>query len=89
MSFIDDIVLKWHWRNKENSTDKAFVTFAEQQLESFLYPKIFPLFSSNYEKEEYLHYRIIPEIVVNEMKHNPNERWSIPKVLKVFNGSID
>ena len=23
------------------------------------------------------------------MKHNPNERWSIQKILKVFNKSID
>ena len=59
--------------SRKNSTDKVFVTSAEQQLKLKL----------NF------HYQIIWEIVVNGMKHNPNERWSIQKILKVFNESID
>ena len=51
----------------------AFVTSAEQQFEGFLSRKEFPLFSPSYEKKQCLHYKIIREIVVNEMTHNPNE----------------
>ena len=75
--------------SKKNSTVKVFVTSAEQQLKGFLSRKKFPLFSPSYEKEQCFHYQIIQEIVVNGMKHNPNERWSIQKILKVFNESID
>ena len=63
--------------SKKNSTGKMFVTSAEQQLKGFLSRKEFPLFSPSYEKEQCFHYQIIGEIVVNGMKHNPNERWSI------------
>ena len=66
-----------------------FVASAEQQLEGFLSRKEFPLFSPSYEKEQCFNYQIIREIVVNGMKHNPNERWSIQKMLKVFKESID
>ena len=59
--------------NKKNSTGRAFVTSAEQQLEGFLSCKEIPLFSPNYEKERCLHYQIIQEIVENELKHNPNK----------------
>ena len=65
--------------SRKNSTDKVFVTSAEQQLKGFLSRKEFPLFSPSYEKEQCFHYQIIREIVVNGMKHNPNERWSIQK----------
>ena len=75
--------------SKKNSTGKVFVTSAEQQLKGFLSRKEFPLFSTSYEKEQCFHYQIIREIVVNGMKHNPNERWSFQKILKVFNESID
>ena len=75
--------------SKKNSTGKVFVTSAEQQLKGFLSRKAFPMFSPSYEKEQCFHYQIIREIVVNGMKRNPNERWSIQKILKVFNGSID
>ena len=63
----------------KNSTGRTFITSGEQQLEGFLYCKEFPLFSWNYEKEQCLHYQIDSEIVGNEMKHNPNKRWSIQK----------
>ena len=59
--------------SRKNSTDKVFVNSAEQQLKLKL----------NF------HYQIIREIVVNGMKHNPNERWSIGKILKAFNESSD
>ena len=36
-----------------------------------------------------MNYQIIWEIVVNVMKHNPNEWWSLQKILKVFIESID
>ena len=36
--------------SKKSSTDKAFVTFAEQQLKGFLFRKEFLLFLPNYEK---------------------------------------
>ena len=75
--------------SRKNSTDKVFVTSAEQQLKGFLSRKEFPLFSPSYEKEQCFHYQIIREIVVNGMKHNPNERWSIQKLLNFFNESID
>ena len=81
--------------SKKNSTGKVFVTSAEQQLKGFLSRKEFPLFSPSYEKvfffslKQCFLYQIILEIVVNGMKHNPNERWSIQKILKVFNESID
>ena len=75
--------------SRKNSTDKVFVTSAEQQLKGFLSRKEFPLFSPSYEKEQCFHYQIIREIVVNGIKHNPNERWSIQKILMVFNESID
>ena len=51
--------------------------------------KEFPLFSPSYEKEQCFHNQIIQEIVVNGMKDNLNECWTIQKILKVFNGSID
>ena len=35
------------------------------------------------------YYKLIREIVVKGMKYNPNERWSIQKILKVFKESID
>ena len=69
---------------KKNITGKVFVTSAEQQLKGFLLRKEFPLFSPSYEKEQCFHHQIIREIVVIGMKHNPNERWSIQKILKVF-----
>ena len=75
--------------NRKNNTDKVFVTSAEQQLKGFFSRKEFPLLSPSHEKEQCSHYQIIWEIVVNGMKHNPNERWSIQKILKVFNESID
>ena len=59
--------------NKKNNTGRVFVTSAEQQLEGFFSCKECPLFSPNYEKERYLHYEIIQEIVGNEMKHNRNK----------------
>ena len=59
--------------SRKSETDKVFVTSAEQQLKLKL----------NF------HYQIIWEIVVNGMKHNPNERWSIQKLLNFFNESID
>ena len=75
--------------SRKSSADKVSATSAEQQLKGFLSRKEFPLFSPSYEKEQCFHYQIIREIVVNGMKHNPNERWSIQKILKVFNESID
>ena len=73
----------------KNITGKVFVTSAEQQLKGFLSRKEFPLFSPSYEKEQCFYYQVIRKIVVNGMKHNPNERWSIRQILKVFNESID
>ena len=75
--------------SRKNSTDKVSVTSAEQKLKGFLSRKEFPLFSPSHEKEQCFHYQIIREIVVNGMKHNPNERWSIQKLLKFFYESID
>ena len=100
MSFIDDIFLvinpdQTHPfelninESRKNSTDKVSVTSAELKLKGFLSGKEFPLFSPSYEKEQCFHYQIIREIVVNGMKHNPNERWSIQKLLKVFYESND
>ena len=77
-------------KSKKNITGKVvFVTSAEQQLKGLLSRKEYPLFSPSYEKEQCFHYQIIREIVVIGMKHNPNERWSIQKILKVFNEGID
>ena len=59
-------------KNKKNSTGKAFATSAEQQLKGFLF--LCPFFSTSYESEQCLHYQIIREIVVNEIRYNPNER---------------
>ena len=74
---------------KVRKTLQVFVTSAEQQLKGFLSRKEFPLFSPSYEKEQCFHYQIIREIVVIGMKHNPNERWSIQKILKVFKEGVD
>ena len=63
--------------SRKNSTDKVFVTSAEQQLKGFLPRKEYPLLSPSYEKEQCSHYQIIREMVVNGMKHNSNERRSI------------
>ena len=57
--------------NKKNSTGKAFVTSAEQQLKGFLFPC--QLLSPSYEKEQCLRYQIIREIALNEFRYNPNE----------------
>ena len=48
-----------------------------------------PLFSHSYEKKQCFHYQINWEIVVNAMKRNPNDSWSIQKILIVFNESSD
>ena len=40
-------------------------------------------------KKKCFHYQINWEIVVNAMTRNPNDSWSIQKILIVFNESSD